>query len=91
MSLSSAPAASHYAFAVKMLHWFHKHIPTVSDQADLAENARKWGMEFADLLVSRSAFLIVILNTNIFGFLERGHGMRQMDGRRRHASLHSRC
>ena len=91
MSSSSTPAAGHYAFAIKMLRWCHEHIPTVSDQANLAENARKWGMEFADLLVSRSAFPIVVLNTNIFPFLERGHGMRRMDARQRDASFHSRC
>ena len=68
MSSSSAPTAGHYAFAVKMLRWCHKHIPTASNQADLAENARKWGMEFADLLVSCSTFPIVVLNTNIFPF-----------------------
>ena len=61
MSSSSAPAAGHYAFALKMLRWCHERIPTPSDQADSAENARKWGMEFADLLVSHSAFPIVIL------------------------------
>ena len=88
MSLSTAPATGHYAFAIKMLRWCHKHIPTVSDQADSAKNARKWGEEFADLLVSHSAFPIVILNTNIFHFLERGHGMRRVDTRRRYASLH---
>ena len=56
MSSLSAPATGHYAFTLKMLRWCHKCIPTVSDQADSAENARKWGMEFADLLVSRSVF-----------------------------------
>ena len=80
MSSSSAPTTGHYAFALKMLRWCHECIPTPSDQADSAENARKWGMEFADLLVSCSGFPIVILYTNICCFLERGHGMRRMDG-----------
>ena len=56
MSSSSASAAGHYAFTLKMIRWCHERIPTPSDQADSAENARKWGMEFADLLVSRSPF-----------------------------------
>ena len=72
MASSSAPAAGHYAFAVKMLRRCHDRIPTTSDSA---ENTCKWGEEFADLLVSRSAFLIVVLNTNIFRLLERGHGV----------------
>ena len=53
MSLSSAPATGHYAFAIKMLRRCHDRIPTTSDSA---ENACKWGEEFADLLVSRSYF-----------------------------------
>ena len=55
MSSSTTPA-SHYAFTVKMLRCCHDRIPTVLDQADLAENAQRWGEEFVDLLVSRSSF-----------------------------------